>query len=112
MKNKTSKNKKGLALWFKNHFIPHLCNNHRPHILHRSKVFRLLMILMAVEAVFFTHVFVVMPNINLIGAIMPAVLGNLTNEERVHNSLSGLQANSQLEIAATNKALDMADKSY
>ncbi len=43
---------------------------------------------------------------------MPAVLGSLTNEARVQNNLDNLQTNPLLEIAAENKALDMANKSY
>lgn len=104
--------KRELALWLKDHFIPHAGNNHRPHLLHRGKIIWLVLALVFIEMVFLLQITVIMPNLKLIGGIMPLVLGELTNKERETNRLGDLIINPLLETAAANKARDMAEKSY
>lgn len=48
----------------------------------------------------------------LVSTVLPAVVVNLTNEERVSNAAAPLQRNSVLDEAARLKAVDMAKNEY
>ncbi|MCX6715650.1 MAG: CAP domain-containing protein [Candidatus Taylorbacteria bacterium] len=101
--------------WFKKHFIPHQGNNHQPHFL-RGKNTRLLIL-----AIFMLELGVLVlpfiPAFNLgnnsfLAAILPAVLDDLTNQNRQSQHLAVLTVNPLLNKAAELKAQDMADKGY
>jgi len=101
--------------WLKKHFIPHHGNEHRPHFLRRENVRAILAIVLVVELIAFilpTLNFVSLVNNSNLGAVLPAVLDNLTNKERLNNNLSELRSNPVLDEAAKLKAEDMATKGY
>lgn len=101
--------------WLKRHFIPHHGNDHRPHFLRTENARAILAIVLVFELVAF-----ILPSLNFVGlvnnsnlgAVLPAVLGTLTNKERAHYNLSELQSNPILDEAARLKAEDMATKGY
>ncbi|MBI2630756.1 hypothetical protein HYW73_00875 [Candidatus Nomurabacteria bacterium] len=97
----------------KKHFIPHAGNNHRPHILRDRSTCNIIAVVIFLEI--FTFLIPAIANINLSGgmaAILPAVLGELTNQERQSQNLAVLSVNPVLTRAAEMKAEDMADKGY
>ncbi|MFA6256729.1 MAG: CAP domain-containing protein [Candidatus Paceibacterota bacterium] len=99
--------------WLKKHFIPHPENDHRPHLLRADTARNTILVVLFFEITLF--VIPALLNLNLSGgmaAVLPAVLGNLTNEERQELNLPTLTVNPLLEQAAQMKAQDMADKGY
>jgi hypothetical protein len=99
--------------WLKKHFIPHEGNNHRPHILRGSATRVILVSIIFLEI--FSFIIPTLVNLNLTGgvaAVLPAVLGELTNEERKIENLPILSVNPILNKAAEMKAEDMATKGY
>lgn len=99
--------------WFKKHFIPHEGNNHRPHILRINSIRNILILIIFLEV--FTFLIPTLTQINKTGgmaAVLPAVLTDLTNEERQAQKLETLTVNPILNKAAEMKATDMATKGY
>lgn len=99
--------------WLKKHFIPHEGNEHRPHFLREESMRRIVVLVVALELIAFILPSLV--NLNLSGgmaAVLPAVLGQLTNENRQAVNLPVLAVNPLLTLAAEMKAQDMAEKSY
>ena len=99
--------------WFKKHFIPHAGNEHRPHILRDENTRRIVALVIALELIVF--IIPSLANLGLSGgmaAVLPAVLGELTNQERQTENLPVLSMNSELTLAAQMKAEDMASSGY
>jgi len=99
--------------WLKKHFIPHEGNNHRPHFLHKESIRNVLILVIFLEV--FTFLIPTLSQINRTGgmaAVLPAILSDLTNEERQTQNLQNLTVNPILNDAAEMKATDMATKGY
>jgi len=99
--------------WLKKHFIPHEGNEHRPHFLREESMRRIIVLVVALELIAFIIPSLV--NLNLSGgmaAVLPAVLGQLTNEKRAAENLPTLVVNPLLTQAAEMKAQDMAEQGY
>jgi hypothetical protein len=99
--------------WLKKHFIPHDGNDNRPHILRARSVRAILIVVLFLEV--FTYLLPTIAHINRTGgmaAVLPAVLADLTNDERQAEHLSTLTVNPILNEAAQMKATDMATKGY
>ena len=99
--------------WFKKHFIPHEGNDRRPHFLHRKNTCNIIVLVLFLEI--FTFLVPTLTNINKTGgmaAVLPAILANLTNEERQAQNLTALNTNPILVKAAELKANDMVTKGY
>lgn len=98
---------------FKKHFIPHKSNDHRPHILRNFSVRIFITLILFFELVLFLLPVLIRTNfLDGVAAVLPAVLSNLTNEERQNQKLSTLAVNPLLNKAAEMKAQDMALKGY
>ena len=67
---------------------------------------------MVLEFLFLVQLLVVVPYTNFFSAILPNVLVDLTNSDRLENNLFVLNVNPLLEKAAQMKAEDMAEKGY
>lgn len=99
--------------WIKNHFIPHAGNDHRPHLLRSNNTRNILFLIIFLEI--FTFLIPTLTYIKRTGgmaAVLPAVLADLTNQERHSEKLQSLTTNPILVKAATMKAEDMASKGY
>jgi len=99
--------------WLKKHFIPHPGNNHRPHILRAYNIRTIVATVLFLELIIF--LIPVITKVNTGGqmaAVLPAVLANLTNEERQSQKLQTLKVSNILNLAAQMKATDMATNSY
>jgi hypothetical protein len=102
-----------MLAWLKKHFIPHGGNDHRPHILRDYSVRNIVILVLFLEI--FSFLIPTLTNINFTGgmaAVLPAVLGDLTNSERSSQNLPTLAVNPILTLAAEMKARDMATKGY
>jgi hypothetical protein len=99
--------------WLKKHFIPHEGNDHRPHLLRGSGLRNIAVAVIFVEVIFF--LLPVLTRINTTGniaAVLPAILADLTNNERATQNLPALTVSPLLNEAAQMKADDMAAKGY
>ena len=99
--------------WLKKHFIPHEGNEHRPHILRDDSTRNIVAIILLLEI--FTFFVPILAHINTSGnmaTVLPAVLDDLTNQERQIQKLPVLSINPLLNKAAEMKAQDMATKGY
>ncbi len=79
------------------------------------KIKYLLFIFIAIvlmEIVLIAHFFQIIPTHKFLGAILPDVLVDLTNQNREEINLNTLRKNPLLEEAANLKAKDMASKGY
>ncbi len=91
--------------------VPHEKHKNIPHLL-RAEFVGLLSLL--VVTLFFVNEnnFRIISGLNLTGAIYPAVLADMTNEDRESGGLQKLTWNDTLEEAADLKAQDMVVNSY
>lgn len=97
---------------FRRYFVPHEHNDHRPHLLRWEVSFAVVGAVLAAEATFLLFIFFIMPGIDFLAAILPAVIVDETNFSRRGHSLSPLSVNPSLAKAAARKAEDMAQKGY
>ncbi|HVT75088.1 MAG TPA: CAP domain-containing protein [Candidatus Paceibacterota bacterium] len=99
--------------WIARHFLPHEGNGHRPHLLHgETSRYAVLFLLMVETAVFFGMTSHFIGGLGSTAAVLPSVLGDLTNVERAKESLGSLSDNPVLDESARLKAEDMAAKGY
>lgn len=99
--------------WLKKHFIPHEGNDHRPQILCEYNIRYIIIIILFLEI--FTFLIPTLTRINSTGGmatVLPAILANLTNDERQAQNLKTLTVNPILNKAAEMKAIDMATHGY
>ncbi len=97
----------------KKHFIPNEGNEHSPHILRDNYIHNIVVIIIFLEIISF--LIPILTRLNMTGgmaAVLPAVLSDLTNEERENQDLAILTINPILNKAAEMKAQDMATKGY
>ncbi len=100
-----------LISWFKKYFIPHKGNDYKPHFLRSEATVVLLGVILFLELVFLLQT-VFIPRSNFFAAILPSVLVEETNTNRIGDSQQPLAVNNLLEEAAQLKANDMAAKGY
>lgn len=96
----------------KNYFIPHKGNKYTPHSLQQAAVMgMMIMVLLSFSIANLQSV--IWPTSDwLISSILPAVIVELTNDERDDGQLGTLHRSAILDRAATLKAQDMARKQY
>ena len=95
-----------------NHFIPHEGNDYRPHLLQKGAFVGLLAMVVLTFTLANFQALLWQSSQWLVGAVLPAVVVDLTNVERTENQLGTLVRNPVLDAAATLKAQDMAKHSY
>jgi hypothetical protein len=96
----------------KDFLIPHEGNNYAPNSLEKGAMLGMLfLVLLSFTA---TNIFSFMWTSSswLVGSVLPAVIIELTNEEREGSSLGTLRRSTVLDEAARLKAQDMAKNSY
>ena len=96
----------------KDYFIPHEGNNYAPNSLEKGAMLGMLfLVLLSFTA---TNIFSFLWTSSswLVGSVLPAVIVELTNEERTEGSLGTLRRNVVLDKAARLKAQDMAKNEY
>lgn len=97
---------------FKNYFIPHKENDHKPHMVREVSVIILALIAIAAFAGSTLQSYLLQQNTEYLAAVLPSVLVELTNEDRTESDLPPLQTSPVLQAAAQMKANDMAEKGY
>jgi Cysteine-rich secretory protein family len=97
---------------FINHLVPHEGNDYRPHLLQRGAMILMLMLILLSFLAANFQALLWQSSDWLVGAVLPAVVVDLTNAERANLALPTLTRNLVLDQAATLKAQDMAKNSY
>ncbi len=94
---------------FKKFFIPHIGNDFRPHILREVSI----LVISSIAILLFvaSHSTTVWSDI-FRAAVLPTVLVDETNENRIYSNVGTLTINPLLEAAAQAKANDMAARGY
>ncbi len=95
-----------------NHLVPHEGNDYRPHLLQRGAMVLMLLLIMVSFLAANFQALLWQSSDWLVGAVLPAVVVDLTNTERVIVELPKLARNGVLDKAAQLKAEDMARNSY
>ena len=95
-----------------NHLVPHEGNDYRPHLLQRGAVILMLVLILLSFLATNFQALLWQSSDWLVGAVLPAVVVDLTNTKRTDLALPTLTRNSVLDAAATLKAQDMAKNSY
>ncbi len=103
---------KGVILWLKKYFIPHKGNDHQPHMLRRESILFIGVMVLAIEVLFVFRSFGIISMDKLTALILPNSLVDETNAARISDNLSSLKTNALLEVAAEDKANDMAKNGY
>jgi len=98
--------------WFKNYFIPSEQNNYKPRILRKEATIFILGIVLLLEIFFLLQTLLIFQKTNLLATVFPNVVADLTNKNRQINNLKPLQVSPLLELAAQQKAEDMAKNGY
>lgn len=93
-------------------FLPHESNNHRAKILHIDSILIVITLLIFSSFLLSSLQSRYPAVLGISYNITPADLLNQTNKFRQENGLSPLTLNSQLSLAASNKASDMFAKDY
>ena len=92
--------------------LPHKGNGYKPVLLTLGGVFVALIVLVGIEAAYVFDTRVVLTKTNFLASVLPSVLTDYTNEDRVQQGLSKLTPDALLAKAAQLKAEDMAAKGY
>lgn len=93
-------------------FIPHEHNNFKPDFFERASMGVMLVLVLLTFAIANIQALVWIGSDWMVSTILPAVIVDLTNDERKDKSLAVLQRNELLDQAAKLKAEDMAQYEY
>lgn len=96
--------------WLKKYFIPHDDNGHKPHFLRGKTAVIAVSAILALETLFLAETLLIAPNSKFTGEILPAIIAQITNQNREEGGLQKLEVNGKLAEAAKLKAEDMADR--
>jgi len=103
---------KGFWQRVKNHFVPSHHNAYRPHLLRRRSLMFLLALALLAEGALVANLMARQSGHDFLAAVIQSEIISLTNAERTQNSVGELAENKQLDVAAQQKASDMAAKGY
>ena len=96
----------------KDHLIPHPGNNFTPHILQKTAMLGMLGLVLLSFLVANFQALLWQSSSWLVGAVLPAIVTDLTNQERANLVLPLLKRNPILDQAAQLKANDMVINGY
>lgn len=98
--------------FFKKLFIPHEGNNYRPDFLERASMGIMLVLVVLTFAIANIQSLIWLGSDWMVSTILPAVIVELTNDERTDGALGTLKRSDVLDSAAKLKAEDMAKNAY
>jgi hypothetical protein len=98
--------------WLKDLFIPHEGNKFRPDFLERLSVGIMLVLILLSFAMANLQSLLWISSDWLVSTILPAVIVDLTNDERNSEKIGTLTRSALLDKAANLKARDMAENEY
>lgn len=96
----------------KDFFVPHEGNDYKPNSLEKAAVVGMVVLILLSFTIANLQSFIWMSSEWMVSSILPAVIVDLTNEERENVALGDLRRNATLDAAATLKAQHMASNEY
>jgi hypothetical protein len=97
---------------FKDYFIPHNGNDHKPKILRAKPLLIIVIISVLLKVGIGAYLFFIYPNIGIMQPKMIDEIITLTNRDRENNNLNPLTINPVLSKAALSRANDMVANNY
>ena len=104
--------KGGIVRAVRNTFLPHPENGRHPHVLRGQVILGLIILVLLVEVGVLAQTFYFAQMNTMTAAVLPAVVADLTNQQRADNGIPALTVSPLLTDAAQDKANDMAAKGY
>tara|TARA_B100000745_G_scaffold264509_1_gene189248 strand:+ start:636 stop:1793 length:1158 start_codon:yes stop_codon:yes gene_type:complete len=96
----------------KDFFIPHEGNDYAPQSLQKMAITGMVVLVVLSFTFANLHAILWITSDWMVSAVLPSVVVDLTNEERVESALGALKRNPALDEAARLKAQDMAKNEY
>lgn len=96
----------------KDYLIPHEGNDYNPRSLQKAAVAGMVVLILLSFTLANLQSLIWMSSEWMVSTILPAVIVDMTNQEREGLQLSGLKRNATLDLAAKLKAQDMATHEY
>jgi len=96
----------------KDYFVPHAGNDFKPHSLQKAAVTGMALMILLSFALTNLQSIVWVSSDWLVSSILPAVIVDLTNQQRQGDALFGLRRSPTLDLAAKQKAEHMAVHEY
>lgn len=96
----------------KDYFIPHEGNDYRPHSLQKTAMTGMVLLVLLSFTMANIQSVLWIASDWMVSTILPAVIVDLTNDERSDDALRQLTRNTTLDVAAQLKAQHMAEKEY
>lgn len=112
MAKKAPRRRLGKRRFWKDAFLPHKSNGRHPGFLSGNFVIGAIVVIVIVEICVLAQTFYFSQSQTMTASVLPAVVADLTNEQRTDNGLQALAVSSLLTQAAQDKANDMAAKGY
>jgi hypothetical protein len=97
---------------FKDYFIPHSGNDHKPKILRTKPLLIIVILSVLLKFGIGAYLFFIYPNMGIMQPKMINEIITLTNRDRENNNLNPLTINPVLSKAALSRANDMASNNY
>lgn len=97
---------------FKNYFVPHSGNEHKPKILRSKSLITIAVFALLLKSLLVGYLFLNYPNQAKMSELIVAKVLELTNKDRTALNLTSLSTNSFLNISASAKADDMIANDY
>lgn len=98
--------------FFKDRFVPHEHNDFRPDFLERTSMGIMLVLVVLTFVITNIQSILWISSDWMVSTILPAVIVELTNDERAHGAIGTLTRSTVLDSAAKLKAEDMAKNAY
>ena len=98
--------------FLKDAFVPHKGNQHHPRALRANVIIGAIILVLFAEVFILAQTFYVQQSAPMTASVLPAVVADLTNQQRTQNGLEALEVSPLLQEAAQDKANDMAAKGY
>jgi len=112
MAKKAVRRRTGKRSFWKDVFVPHKGNGRHPHSLRGNVIIGAIVLVLIVEAGLLAQTFYFSQTQTMTASVLPAVVADLTNEQRTDNGVTALTVSPLLTQAAQDKANDMAAKGY
>lgn len=100
------------STFFKDLFIPHDNNDHKPKILRRKSLISIIFCLLTIKIFLGAYLFLAFPEGAFMSESLAGRVVELVNKDRVKNGLDPLSRNIELNRAASAKAEDMIQNNY
>lgn len=112
MAQRPARRRGGKRSFWMDAFLPHKRNGRHPHFLRANVVVGAIVLVIIIEIGALAQTFYFSRSQTMTASVLPAVVADLTNQQRTDTGLEALTTSPLLTEAAQDKANDMAAKGY